>query len=532
MTIRLPVNTVAVFVCILVALLFTSGCSSLPTDYEKNPSYAIQDTSNTQIGRKVVPVVDSHPGESGFYLLRSGVDAFVARAAVISKAERSLDVQYYIWHTDTTGRLLIDQLLQAADRGVRVRLLLDDLDTAGKDNSLALLDSHPNIEIRLYNPFASRGSRMLGFLTDLGRLNHRMHNKSITADNQLTIVGGRNIGNEYFGATSHAEFSDLDVLAMGPVVKDVSGMFDLYWNSAPAYPVSAILSDKKVTRVAYESVRARFSKVVEEEKSDPYIQAIRESDTLNRLKFENMKFSWGKAILVYDSPAKIKTNNISAATHLAPKVTPYVKNAKEELNIVSPYFVPGEKLVDFLGELVKSGVRVRILTNSLASNDVSLVHSGYMRYREDLLRHGVELYEFKPKPSLQNEHKKKWTGSSRASLHAKTFVIDRRLMFVGSFNVDPRSIALNTEMGVLFESSELATLLAESLDKGLVKNAYRLELISVPDFEDEFGFDGRSIQWTTQEGDKTVSYNAEPDTSLWRRFVTNFLSIFVVESFL
>jgi len=519
-------------VFVILLLLLVHGCASLPTGYTSTPSYAMTDTQQTQLAQKIASPVARHPGKSGFYPLSSGMEAFVARVALIASAERSLDLQYYIWHTDTTGRLLVDQILLAADRGVRIRLLLDDLDTEGKDRGMSMLDYHPNIEIRLYNAFAHRGSRAVGFATDLARVNHRMHNKSLTADNEVTIVGGRNIGNEYFGATSHAEFSDLDVLAMGPVVKDVSNMFDLYWNSDVVIPLSAFPTEEPVTKTAFDRARIEFSKAVKEEKADPYLQAIRESDTLTRLQFKNMTFSWGRADLLYDAPDKVTATEVSAATHLAPKLRAFINKARQEVIIVSPYFVPGDKLVEYLGMLVDRGVRIRILTNSLAANDVGVVHAGYMRYREALLRHGIELYEFKPLHD-EKQKNKKWTGSSNASLHAKTFGIDRQLIFVGSFNLDPRSIALNTELGVLFESPELAIALAEVLDKDVVQKAYRLELKTLPANDDEQrDFDEFAIQWIAQQDGKTIRYEAEPNTSWWQRFMAGFLSIFVIESFL
>ena len=246
-----------------------------------------------------------HPGQSGFHLLSSGMDAFLARIGLMERAQRTLDIQYYIWHTDTVGILLVDRLLSAADRGVCVRLLLDDLDTAGKDRGLMFLDAHPNIEIRLYNPFASRDKRGKDFVTDLARVNRRMQNKSLTADNAATMVGGRNIGNEYFGATSHAEFSDLDVLGIGPIVYDVSVMFDAYWNSESAIPFRAFTEGKEITEEQLTKARADFSKQVEEAKDNPYVAALRESGALVRLQYDNLKFYWGNAELLHDAPTKV-----------------------------------------------------------------------------------------------------------------------------------------------------------------------------------------------------------------------------------
>ncbi|WP_455211827.1 phospholipase D family protein [Kaarinaea lacus] len=520
-------------VCIVLSLLLllVNGCASLPSDYERAPSFTITDTQDTPLARKVGPAVAAHPGQSGFYSLANGMDAFVARVGLIDQAQRSLDIQYYIWHGDTTGTLLVDRVLRAADRGVRVRMLLDDLDTAGKDRSIALIDAHPNIEIRLYNPFANRSARAVDFAADLKRVNRRMHNKSLTADNHATIVGGRNIGNEYFGAVSHAEFADLDVLALGPVVNDVSNMFDKYWNSDWAFPVKAFHKGKTIGGAVLAQAREEFSKVVEELKASPYVEALRQSGVIQRARYSEMQFYWGKALLIYDDPGKVEATEVDADTHLAPKLSPYVQKTKEELIIISPYFVPGDALVDGLGEMVQRGIRVRILTNSLAANDVGVVHAGYMRYRTALLKKGVELYEFKAiQQSEGAQHEKKWSGSSQASLHAKTFALDRHAVFVGSFNLDPRSVALNTEMGVLFESPELAGALGKAFDSTIANTSYRLELKALP--ADEYGSPQYALEWVAMENGKEVRYQKEPDTSWWQRIMTGFLSIIVIESFL
>ncbi|MFW2373153.1 MAG: phospholipase D family protein [Gammaproteobacteria bacterium] len=504
----------------------------MPTDYEQLPSYVVMNTNNTHLAKKIMPVAAKHPDKSGFYMLSSGMDAFIARVALIELAERSLDIQYYIWNQDTTGKLLVDRLLAAADRGVRVRLLLDDLDTRDKEHGLKLLDAHANIEIRLYNPFAHRGSRAVGFVSDLRRVNRRMHNKSMTADNQVTIVGGRNIGNEYFGATSHAEFSDLDALSIGPIVKDVSTMFDEYWNSQWVIPVKAFGKGKTITKDALLKARNEFKQTVNDAKADPYVEALQHSEILKQLEQRTMKFYWGKAVLIYDAPSKVDATEINGDTHLAPKLSSYINKANKEIIIVSPYFVPGKRLVETLGQTVERGIRVRILTNSLAANDVGVVHAGYMRYRVDLLKRGVELYEFKNTLAPVKGRNKKWTGSSYASLHAKTFGLDRKAMFVGSFNLDPRSIALNTEMGVLFENYELAETMAKKFDDIVTNNAYRLKLITTPADEAGVDFDEHRLQWIGRSDGKTVRYNVEPDTSLWQRFVAGFWSVFVIESFL
>ncbi|MFV1998068.1 MAG: phospholipase D family protein [Acidiferrobacterales bacterium] len=522
---------------VLSTMLFVGGCASLPTDVQRVPSYVVKNTGKTGIGVEVEPVLKRHPGKSGFYVLNDGMEAFVARMKMADAAEKTLDVQYYIWHFDKTGRLLYDRLIAAADRGVRVRLLLDDLDTAGKDLGLNLLNLHKNIEVRIYNPFANRGSRVFGFMTDLSRVNRRMHNKSMTADNQATIVGGRNIGNEYFGATSASAFADLDVLAIGPIVGKVSEVFDDYWNSEWVYPISAFKSRQPVTQENFSILRKRLTKYVDEARESGYMQAVRESDILTRGRLKENDYFWGRSVLLYDAPSKASGTEVTAATHMGPDLIKIFDHAENELLIVSPYFVPGKEFTKFLGQRVKQGVRVRILTNSLAANDVGVVHAGYMRYRTRLLKYGVELYEYKsiitPGPKKENEkQKKRWSGSDKASLHAKTFSVDQKYIFVGSFNLDPRSYKLNTEMGVLFESVPLAKEFTKQFDQKLLQKAYRLELITTPASKSDLGYEEYYIQWVTIENGKKVTYKTEPEVNWWGRFVVGFLSIFVIESFL
>lgn len=515
--------------------LLSTGCASLPDDVKRQSSYALKDVSNTYIASRVKPALKIHPGESGFYVLNDGIAAFVARMKMADAAQKTLDVQYYIWHLDMTGRLLYDKLIKTADRGVRVRLLLDDLDTEGKEFGLHLLDLHPNIEVRIYNPFSHRGSRAVGFLTELYRVNHRMHNKSMTADNQATIVGGRNIGNEYFGAVSASAFADLDVLAIGPVVQEVSAAFDSYWNSPWVYPLAAFKSNRAVTQEIYDSARAELTDYVEQAADSQYAKAVMSSELFNKKRLKESDFYWGKARLLYDAPSKADGGDVTLATHIGPDLVRVFESAKQELIIISPYFVPGDKLVNFLGELVKQGTSVKILTNSLAANDVGVVHAGYMRYRIALLKQGIELYEYKPTleavPKAE-KGKKRWSGSSKASLHAKTFAIDRNTMFVGSFNLDPRSVSLNTEMGVLFESPALAELLGKGFDTEIIDKAYKLQLITTPDDESDSGFEEDELRWITVENGKEVIYTTEPHVSLWRRFTVGLLSIFVLESLL
>ena len=513
---------------IIVAVL--GACASLPKDYESPQSFVVEDTSRTSLARQLAPQIAEHPQKSGFYPLISGNDALVARAGVMQAAELTLDVQYYIWHSDTSGRLLVEFLLQAADRGVRVRILLDDLDTEGKDLGMVSMNAHPNIEIRLFNAFADRGSRVKGFLTDLRRVNRRMHNKSLTADNQITIVGGRNIGNEYFGGKSDTQFSDLDVLAIGPVVSEVSSAFDTYWNSGWVIPISAFDDGAAISADDLVQARADLVQYLDDKKSSPYADALQSSALLQKATFADLDYSWGEASLLYDAPNKAEGTEVDAETHIGPHLLQVFDSAQQELIVISPYFVPGKELVEFFGQLVDRGVRVRILTNSLASNDVSMVHAGYMRYRTGLLKNGVELYEFKPVGGDDKQEKhRSWAGSSKASLHTKLFGVDRKLLFVGSFNLDPRSVLHNTEMGILFESSGLAGQLGDGFDNRLIQKAYRVQFRYEPDDDDE---KSAKLDWVTEENGCEVRYHKEPETSFFQRFSARFLSIFVLESML
>ena len=506
----------------VMVLLFIGGCASLPTGFARHPSYVVKETATTRLGREIEPAVARHPGMSGFHLLSEGTDAFAARFALVQQADKTIDIQYYIWHDDLTGKVLYNELLQAADRGVRVRLLLDDLDTAGKDEMLHIIDAHPNIEIRLFNPFANRDRRVGDYLGDTTRINHRMHNKTLTADNQATIFGGRNIGDEYFDAKEEVGFSDLDVFAIGPVVSEVSKEFDLYWNSKWAYPLSAFKQDKPVDASQIAAFRQQSDAFFETANSSAYADALRALKMAKLPGAAALDYSWGSWKLIYDQPSKVEATEVKKSTHLAPTLKEAMDKTKHELLIVSPYFVPGTNFTDYLVSRVKNGVTVKVMTNSLAASDVSLVHAGYMRYREDLIKGGVELYEFKPIKEGAEEKAKttgNWVGSSRASLHGKYFGFDRRYVFIGSFNVDARSVALNTELGVFFESPKYAQMLADAFEQQALQKGYRVLL-------DDKG----DLQWVTLENGKEVRFDKEPEVGFWKRFGAHFLSLFVPES--
>jgi putative cardiolipin synthase len=428
-------------------------------------------------------------------------------------AERSLDAQYYLWHGDQTGYLLYEAAWRAAGRGVRVRLLLDDNGTGGLDGTLAALDAHPNVEVRLYNPLANRGLRALNYVADFSRVNRRMHNKSFTVDGQATIVGGRNVGNEYFSAGSGLWFQDLDVIAVGPVVRDVSAAFDLYWNSASAYPVELLLEHAPADAARLQE---RFAAVRADPVSVAYAAAVRETPLVQRLLAGDLPLEWATARVFYDDPAK--TLDASGRTDLL-LLSPLLQAMgppETSVDLVSPYFVPAEHGTATFVALAGRGVKVRVLVNSLATTDVSAVHAGYRKRREELLEAGVVLYEMKPREQGGAEREKaaKSGASSAGSLHAKTFAIDGRRIFVGSFNFDPRSARLNTEMGLLIESPALAGRLTQIFNEDAPASAYEVRLTA----------DGRDIEWIDRAGPAEEIYDTEPETGLMRRALVRFLS--------
>jgi putative cardiolipin synthase len=506
-----------------LTLFLFSGCATLPEDFERPVSYAYTDTDDTRLGAARRDETMAHPGQSGFLLLGNGHDAFVARAVLAEAADRSIDVQYYLYHADLTARLFTDQLLKAADRGVRVRLLVDDMDLGGRDFGASALDSHPNIEVRLFNPFSRKASRATQFVTRLGSVTRRMHNKSFTVDNQATILGGRNIGDEYFEADPDLTFSDLDVLAIGPVVKEVSASFDQYWNDELAYP-APVLRGKSVSPEEMEQARKRLDEYLAQHADSAFLQALRDSSLAKALRRRQVQFRWGEAEVISDQPEKLVHDFSETEYHMAPKLRPYLEGVKEELIIFSPYFVPGKRGTAFLKQLSERGVRVRILTNSLTSTDVSIVHAGYAKYRKDLLRAGVELYEMNKTFSREERKKRKGKhGSSKASLHAKSFVLDRKQVFIGSLNLDPRAVFHNTEIGVVFTSAEIATEMGDWFDQNMERLAFRLEL-----YRDRNG--SEEILWHGLDHGEPRIFDVDPYTGFWQRFGIDLLSILPIES--
>lgn len=510
----------------------TTGCSSLPSLEDRKITAAIPAEPGTRLGDALDPLAAQHPGLTGIHSLDDAHEAFAARIALAAAAQRSLDVQYYIWHDDVSGKLMFDALRQAADRGVRVRLLLDDNNTKGMDGTLAALNAHPNVELRLFNPFANRSMRVWGYATDFSRLNRRMHNKSFTADGVATIIGGRNIGDEYFGVGEGVGFIDLDVIAVGGTVAAVQKSFDEYWNSASAYPADRILPAPTPAQLA--EFAEQGAKVSASPKAQEYLEIVRDTEIVHDMVARTMDWQWCQAQLIVDDPAK-GLDRASRKDYLMADLERLLGSPQRDLYLVSPYFVPTKSGVAAFTKMRARGVKVRILTNALEATDVAAVHAGYSKARKDLLRQGVELWELKRTAAgamsgakeRAKERKKSHQGSggsgssghsAGASLHAKTFAVDGARVFVGSFNFDPRSAALNTEMGLVISSPELAGRVTTAFDSAVPSVAYEVQLTS-----------SGELEWVEHAGEGEIVYHTEPGTTGWRRFSVGFMSLLPID---
>ena len=514
----------SVLAALLACLLMGGGCAKLPDNYGRPTSFAIGVDETSTLYRRAAEILGPDQEESAYFLLGSGLDAFVARAALAHFAEKSIDAQYYLLHDDVVGRLFIDQLLKAADRGVRVRLLVDDMGMAGRDVSTAVVDAHPNIEVRLFNPFGRNTGRFFQYLTGFGQQTRRAHNKSFTVDSIATIVGGRNIGDEYFVADPAMAFIDLDVLAVGPVAALVGGSFDLYWNHELSYPISSLVKTLPTEEQKRQQM-ADFNQFIEEQRHTVYYKELSRSKFSRALQGYRTELvrGRGKGQVVWDHPDKLASSP-GEADLMIDDLMPHLDKTSKELFIVSPYFIPGVNGLEFFKRLRDRGIRVVVLTNSLASTDVSIVHAGYANYRRRLLRMGVELYELNRNLSDEGHEDKNWKFyESIASLHAKCFVIDRHTAVIGSLNLDPRSVIQNTEIGIVIESEKIADRIVTFLENEMDRIAFRLELKSGHG-------DSDYIVWHGLVGQSPQSLYAEPYTSIWKRFVVNLMRLLPIES--
>jgi len=441
-----------------VAILVARFLFPLPDISKRAPSLAIPISLVTTIGSKAIEEHSAHPGKSGVLPLRSGQDALASRLALIAAAEASVDAQYYIWHDDTSGILLLEALYQAANRGVRVRLLLDDNGVPGLDGFMAALNAHENFEIRLFNPSTIRSPKLLGYTFDFFRMNRRMHNKSLIVDGSVAIIGGRNIGDEYFEVGGDNFYADMDVLATGTIVPETASVFDQYWNSQSVFEAETILQ-------AAGDMTAFEERAMDIRAGDDAIEFLQDvNDSASEYANANTQLEWTDVQLVADDPVK----GIGIATReqlMITRLGEILGGVEKRLDLVSAYFVPGDEGTAWFSKLAEAGIEVNILTNALNTTDVLMVHAGYTSYRRELLESGVHLYELRLRAGATGAEVQSMPfGLSGASLHAKTFAVDRQRIFIGSFNFDPRSATLNCEMGFLIDSPTMAGNVSSGFD--------------------------------------------------------------------
>jgi cardiolipin synthase C len=496
---------------IALLLLLLSGCVGLPRHVQKYHSEALPDPQTTALGR-LVAAEEGNKNLSGIRLLTSGEEALADLIALADHAERTLDIQYYIIQQDESAALLLHHVRLAADRGVRVRVLVDDLNTAGEDRRFLHLSEHANVEVRVFNPFPggrfATWTRFVASASDIRRINHRMHNKLFVADNALAITGGRNIGDQYFTRDLHNNFIDLDVVAAGAIVPQLSASFDAFWNSKYAYPIASVASPESA-----------------EPASPPLAgEAIAASaDWLEReLAAGRLDLIWVPATVLADRPAKIASESSpDEEVTIANNLAALMRSATQELIVISPYFVPGDDGVALFAKLVGEGVHIRILTNSLASTDSPLVHNGYSRYRVALLKLGVELSEVRPKLGQKRARFHPFR-SSTASLHAKALVIDQKTVFIGSMNMDARSARINSELGLVIRSAEIARQVTSLLDDISADGSYKLQLVG----------HSNQIEWSSGEPGAEKRWFTDPETTRLQRFTLKMLAPFAPEELL
>jgi len=514
----------------LLCIAALSGCAMLPpgSDYPRTVSTALPPSEATHLGKQFAESARQHGGNSGFRIIPAGVDGFLTRMQMINAAEKTLDLQYFIFRGDETGKLLTDAVLHAADRGVRVRVLIDDGETASGDEQLVALVAHASVEIRIFNPFLYRGHsallRAAEFAFNSRRLDYRMHNKLMVVDNAVALMGGRNIGDQYFQVDPASQFADDDMFTGGPIAQQLSASFDEFWNNALSIPAQA-LSSARTSPARLDEHREALEQKRGEVKANgvDYATQVAAGEPLQGMISGRLPLVWARARLVYDSPDKKKVENGSMVGRLMHRaVADATLAVQSELLMITPYLIPGAEGMNIFDALRQRSVRVRILTTSLEASTVLPAQSGYMHYRVPLLEFGVELYEIRS--LLGNARGSGQTAAmsryGNYSLHAKMFVFDRRSLFIGSMNFDQRSMHLNTEIGLIIDSPELAQQIATRFEAMVQPvNAYALALRPAAAGERP------RLIWQTQEGGQPVDYNIEPARSDWQRLQVNILSL-------
>ncbi len=515
--------------CSLVLTL--SACSTLPKQQTQPVEYAFNTpTDDTSLAKIVLPLREQNPNLTGYHVLYDPLEALAARIELINKAEKSLDLQYYIWDNDKIGALALHAMIKAADRGVKIRLLVDDNNAKKMEGIYMALDQHANIDVKLYNPYRFRHFRPVDMVLDLKRINRRMHNKSFIADNQIALIGGRNMSNQYYNVSDNYQFSDVDVMLVGAASDEIIHSFDEYWNDDYAFPVRQLVNPRHYS-LRFDSLKQQLDDYNQEATVVNYLDLANRSHAFDDWLNNKIQFDWVKAEVVKDSPSKIKSK-AKKEEHLNFQLLNRLDKPEQSVDIVSAYFVPEKKGAERLKNLSADGVKVRVLTNSFQANDVPLVHAFYSKYRQDLLEHDVQLYEFLSRPDAENlntntkelaeKSKVSLKGLSRSSLHAKLMAIDEKQVFIGSFNFDPRSAYLNTEIGVLLNSPRLAKAVHYTMDENLSKYAYKLVLNA-----------DQQINWKIKlSNGQTRIYPREPKIKWWQKAGVKFVSWLPLEGFM
>lgn len=502
----------------LVTLVTLSGCS-LPPNQNHDRSNLVQ--TKTKWMNDPQADLNIEKGLTAFLALDDAFLSIASRIHLIRNAKHQLDLQYYIWNDDAIGNLMLHELLKAADRGVKIRLLIDDQNGVKLDKTLKALAQHPNFEIRIFNPYKFRHLRFIDYIFRLKQINHRMHNKLTIADASIAVTGGRNISSEYFEASNYFQFSDMDILFYGKAVNRAEQVFDEFWNNQLSYSTEQLLGH--TTTQSLEQLRITYRNL--DKINTPTEDKLEEAQDYLKLRLQNYPIQWAKAYFVADHPDKA-LGHAKDQQFLFSQVLKIMGEPKQHMELVSAYFVPTDIGTKYLSQLSQDGIKVRVLTNSLVANDVAVVHSFYSLYRKPLLKSGIQLYEFKP-----NIERKKRTwyevatgsvipvkGKNRSSLHAKFFDVDGKV-FIGSFNFDPRSAHLNTEVGLVVESDHLQDQITAMLDQHLLQVAYQLKL-------DE---NGNIIWYEHLKNGDVIEHHHDPESTKFQRFTMNFVSYFPVE---
>jgi putative cardiolipin synthase len=535
-----PLSRSLAFTAAAFTALALAACATRPpaTAFDHPVTHALSTTADTPLRTALAPKEAAHPGESGVRLLPTGTEALQTRIALARAATKTLDMQYYIAEEDGTGKLLLGAALYAADRGVKVRMLVDDLNFKDIDQIMAVLNSHNNIDIRVFNPFGSAtqslGVRTRNLFTNVDRFTRRMHNKAMIADNQIAIVGGRNLGDEYFSASASIQFRDLDALVAGPVTQEISASFDDYWNSGIAYPLRA-LNKQKFDPADLDKTRADLRQHWKDQADPLNAKPLNATPLAQQIAQDSLGLTWARTEFEADSPVKIEHPDKDYKSPPMQRLVELANQARSDILIVSPYFVPHDAGVKTLAKLTGRGVKVEVLTNSLAATDAVAVQAGYAPYRVPLLKAGVNLYELKPvvAEGAGRSRAGLFGSQSRASLHAKAYVIDRSILVIGSMNLDPRSALLNTELALVIHSRKIAAEAAQLFEQGVRPvSAYRVELASPAVLAGlkNTGSPMSPLVWTTEDNGQVRTYNFDPQAGLYRNVLTGLFMLLPVDS--